>query len=157
MAILKIVPGERYTLAGMIDYIGNTATHDDDILDENGVYVSNANHLMDMLLIKKLYNKTGGLQYKQIILSLEEAESIEKNWAGFIAVSEEAARAIAYITGCQVAYAVHSNTDNLHTHFVVNSVRFSDGYKIQLNRNTTILMKSVISQILEQYAFNPVC
>lgn len=37
MAILKIVPGERYTLAGMIDYIGNTATHDDDILDENGV------------------------------------------------------------------------------------------------------------------------
>lgn len=79
---------------------------------------------MDMLLIKKLYNKTGGLQYKQIILSLEEAESIEKNWAGFIAVSEEAARAIAYITGCQVAYAVHSNTDNLHTHFVVNSVRF---------------------------------
>lgn len=87
MAILKIVPGERYTLAGMIDYIGNTATHDDDILDENGVYVSNANPLMDMLLIKKLYNKTGGLQYKQIILSLEEAESIEKNRAGFIAVS----------------------------------------------------------------------
>lgn len=154
MSILKIEKGQRYTLSGMINYISDEATHNGDVLAEGGVYVSNDNPLIDMELVKMLHRKKGGLQYKQIILSLEDTESEEENYGVFIDIAEQSAKAIADIIGCQVVYAVHGNTDNLHVHFIVNSVRFSDGYKLQINRDTTSLMKNTISGILEQYGFS---
>lgn len=132
MAILKIETGQRYTVAGMVNYIGSESVHDHSVLAEGGVYISKIDPAMDMILIKMLYNKTGGLLYKQIVLSLDDEESDKKYEEIFIKASEQSAKIIADTTGCQVTYAVHGNTDNLHTHFIINSVRFSDGKKYKL-------------------------
>ena len=57
---------------------------------------------------------------------------------------------------CQIAYAVHGNTDNLHAHYVLNSVRYVDGYKLQIGPAELCQLKDKISEILDVYGFKEI-
>lgn len=148
MSILKIEAHERYTLKGMLDYIQDKKKHDNEIVYYNTCYSSTAFPLISMLVTKQLYNKCTGIQYKQIILSLETEESLQNNYNQYIKATYEIASLLANILHCQIAYAIHANTDNLHTHFIVNSVRFDNGHKLQIGTNELILIKRKINEIL---------
>lgn len=72
----------------------------------------------------------------QVILSLAEAKiSGREDTMRF----QQAVKDISYLLfrqyQCQIAYAIHSNTDNLHAHFIINSVRYVDGYKLQIGKD----------------------
>lgn len=156
MSILKIEPHERYTLQGMINYIRDEEDHSNQIIYYNTCYADYENPALSMFLIKQLNNKGTGVQYKQITLSLTEDESIIENQPQFISVVKQTAYLLAEYTNCQVAFAVHANTPNLHAHFIINSVRFTDGYKLQLNYGDLNCLKEEISKRLMYYGFSPI-
>lgn len=153
MAILKIQKGEQFTLAGMLDYINDNQKHKNGVIYFNSVYASPNNPLRDMSIVKLLENQTEGTQYRQIVLSLPADESGVDNISDFIYISNLVGLELANYFGCQVAYAVHSNTDNLHAHFVLNSVRLKDGKKIQIRHPDTMTIKDSVNKILEAYGF----
>lgn len=147
MAIIKIKSTNNMT--NLINYIQDDKSHNDNILYYNAIGVDPATAARDMQLCKMAYCKTRGSQGKHLIVALskqEEAKIIAGNNI------EKAADKIADIiysnTGCQVAYAVHGNTDNLHIHYALNSVRIADGYKMQMNYKSKYQLEADIKSAL---------
>lgn len=104
-----------------------------------------------MQLCKIAYCKTRGSQGKHLIVALskqEEAKIVAGN--NVEKVADKIADIIYSNTGCQVAYAVHGNTDNLHIHYALNSVRIADGYKMQLNYKDKYRLDDNIKSFLLQ-------
>ena len=50
----------------------------------------------------------------------------------------------------QVVVSTHLNTDNIHNHFVINSVSFKDGYKYYSNLSNTALIWKTLDEICEE-------
>ena len=147
MAIIKIKSTNN--MNNLINYIQDDKSHNDNILYSNAIGVDPATAARDMQLCKMAYCKTKGSQGKHLIVALSKQEE-EKLVAGNNI--EKAADKIADIiysnTGCQVAYAVHGNTDNLHIHYALNSVRIADGYKIQMNYKDKYQLEAEIKSVL---------
>lgn len=53
--------------------------------------------------------------------------------------------------GFQVIYATHIDTENLHTHFVINSVSLEDGHKWQLSKAELQELKDYSDSIIREY------
>lgn len=155
MSTLRALNGTYRTLDGIVKYIASNEEHNDLVLYYDAVGADPFRATRDMLSVKAAYNKRGGSEYVQIIVSLMEAEIICQD---DVARFQSASRAIADMMFnkycCQIAYAVHGNTDNLHAHFVINSVRYVDGYKLQLGKKELFQLKTIVSDILNQYGFS---
>ncbi|MBC2857241.1 relaxase/mobilization nuclease domain-containing protein [Cetobacterium sp. 2A] len=97
---------------------------------------------------KELYNKLGGRQFKHFVLSFgEETKSNE------IALEMSEKIASKIFNGHEVFLAVHSDTDNLHCHMVVNSVNVMTGYKYSHSKQELENYKEVINEIGKDYNF----
>ena len=69
-------------------------------------------------------------------------------------VALEIARRFAqhkYFNGFQLIYAVHLDTENIHTHFVVNSVNLETGQKWQLSPKQLQELKDYSDEIIAGY------
>lgn len=155
MATLTLYNGTNMTLTGMIDYIASNKTHDNLVLDYCAKGADPFRAARDMLNVKKYYNKMNGNEYVQMVLSLEETEiNSESDIMRFKGVVKDTADMLFERYKCQLAYAVHGNTDNLHVHYVLNSVRYVDGYKLQIGPAELYGLKDMISRILAVYEFN---
>lgn len=138
-------------MINLINYIQDDKSHNDEIIYYNAVGVDPAAAARDMQLCKMAYCKTKGLQGKHLIIALskqEEAKIIAGN--NIEKTADKIADIIYSNTGCQVAYAVHGNTDNLHIHYALNSVRIADGYKIQLNYKDKYQIESEVKNFLSR-------
>lgn len=146
MAIIKIKSTNN--MDNLINYIQDDKSHDDNIIYSNAIGVDPAAAARDMQLCKMAYCKTKGSQGKHLIVALSKQEEklvadnkVEK-------VADKIADIIYINTGCQVAYAVHGNTDNLHIQYALNSVRIADGYKMQMNYKSKYQLESEIKGAL---------
>lgn len=147
MAIIKIKSTNN--MKNLINYIQDDKSHNDEIIYYNAVGVDPAAAARDMQLCKMAYCKTRGSQGKHLIIALskqEEAKIIADNKVEKVA--DKIADIIYSNTGCQVAYAVHGNTDNLHIHYALNSVRIADGYKMQMNYKSKYQLEEEIMSAL---------
>jgi len=148
MAILRIIKREARTLEGMFAYAFDAAK----VLYSGGVWILDIKDpLKEFLICKWAYRQFGGVEYKQIILSFTTEESKLLSPDYLIRVVKEAAEAIANITAVQTVYAVHGNTDNVHAHFILNSVSPWTGKKLQITNQATVQMKMDINEILRRY------
>jgi hypothetical protein len=148
MAILKVIPSESRSLEEMIDYVYD----DGKALFINGIWILDIKDpLKEFWLDKWAFRKLSGVQYKQIILSFTTEESRQLSVNFFIRVVKEVAIVIAAITQVQMVYAVHGNTDNIHVHFVLNSVSPWTGKKLQINNHTLVQLKLNVNYILNKF------
>ena len=156
MAIFHIISDKRYTLDAAIKYITDNPKHSGKVEFYDGVMVEPFNAALSMLLIKKIYCKEGGSQYKHFIISLEEYETPKNlNMAPSTSngryVPWKAFSEIAWMLGqtcnCQVVYAVHTNTKHVHMHVIMNSVTF-DGEKLDINYHMLIKLIQKTNEIL---------
>lgn len=90
------------------------------VIPEHAVYMMKA--------VKQIYNKEGGRQLLHIILSFPPG----------VAVADEAMFDISsyiasYFRNHQVVFSIHSDTNHMHSHFMVNTISFADGSKITNN------------------------
>lgn len=167
MAIFHYISDSRYTLDGVIRYIrgrlkkGNdvrqTSKHYGNVSDYDGLYVDPDHAAMDMLLFKNICSKEGGSQYKHFVLSLEDNELVRylncmtpeglNRWDVFWDV----AWAIQDITKCQLVYAVHTNTKNIHMHIIINPIRMDTYQKLNIDYQMFYGMIGTLNEILRSY------
>ena len=145
---------------GGVNQLNNQLTYvTDELKTVDGLYVGDR-HIMDfdnatseMMQVKEFYGKLDGRVAMHGIVSLSEEESDPKNAGKLMLLLNDFMAKL--FPEHQVVYAVHTNTENLHIHFVVNTVGL-DGKKIHMDRS---FMKKVfeptLNQLAENYGFTP--
>ena len=130
----------------VIDYITNKDKTD------NKNYVTGINCMADiafkeMSISKQQFNKTGGIlgfhayqSFKGCEVTNDEAHEIG------IRLAEE-----LWGDKFQVVVTTHTNTKNVHNHFVINSVSFVDGKKYYDNKTNYAIMRQVSDNICKEY------
>ena len=126
-----------------------------DYKTEKECYVSGINCLPetayeDMIFTKKQYRKEKG------ILGFHAFQSF-KGW--------EVTPDMAHLIGMKLAeemwgdrfevvVSTHINTDNIHNHFVINSVSFKDGKKYYDNRENYAKLRHISDSLCQEYGLN---
>lgn len=82
-----------------------------------------------MVRIKKYYCKQSGRQAMHLILSFSKEEM---EFIGLREAMEIGYYVANYFRKWQIVFSVHTNTDVLHIHFVINTVSYEDGLKISI-------------------------
>ncbi|MCF0127101.1 MAG: relaxase/mobilization nuclease domain-containing protein, partial [Pseudobutyrivibrio sp.] len=85
----------------------------------------------EMMQVKEFFEKTDGRVATHGIISVDAAESDPKNAGKLMALLNDLMEEI--FPKHQVVYAVHTNTENLHIHFIINTVGL-DGKKIHMDK-----------------------
>ena len=116
---------DNYSLTNLVYYAMNPKK------TEKQVYVSGVNcnperAVSEMEDIKRIFGKTGGIKAFHAIQSFAEGEVTPQE------AHEIGVRLAEEMWGdrFQVVVSTHLNTENLHNHFVINSVSFKDGKKL---------------------------
>ena len=130
----------------VIDYITNKDKTD------NKKYVTGINCMVDiafkeMNITKQQFNKKGGIlgfhaykSFKGCEVTADEAHEIG------IRLAEE-----LWGDRFQVVVTTHTNTKNVHNHFVINSVSFIDGKKYYDNKTNYAIIRKVSDNICKEY------
>jgi hypothetical protein len=105
-----------------------------------------------MQATKELWGKTEGRTYKHFVQSFAPEEKIEPEQAHCIACQMAAKR--PEWKGFEVLIATHQDKDHIHSHFIVNSVSFENGHKLQQSRADLQNMKDMSDEICRQQGFH---
>ena len=138
-----------YNLHNVIDYV------EADYKTEKQYYVSGLNcspetALEEMLITKKTFSKTGGIQGFHAFQSFAEGEvTAEQCHAIGVKLAEE-----LWGDRFEVIVSTHLNTNHFHNHFVINSVSFLDGKRYYDKRETYAEMRRVSDSLCEEYGLS---
>lgn len=130
-----------------------------DIKTLQGLYVG-GRHISDiqnatneMMQVKEFHNKLGGRVALHGIVSLPVGESGKENAGKLMMLADDLLEEI--FPDHQAIYAVHTNTENLHVHFVVNTVALN-GRKIHMDYNfMSKVFDPYLNKLARQYGFSP--
>ncbi len=107
----------------------------------------------EMMQVKEFYQKTDGRVAMHGIISLDAEESQIENAGKLMLMVDDLMQEL--FPEHQVVYAVHTNTDNLHIHFIVNTVGL-DGKKIHMdNEFMALKFHPAINKLAIKYGFTP--
>lgn len=104
----------------------------------------------DMRFLKELYCKTTGRQYLHWVLSHDKDVPLKTVEGVNLEVLELIGNEF------QVVAATHTNTQNLHTHFVLNSVKVSDGKKFSQSRRDMLMFRQEVNEVLKSNGLKPI-
>lgn len=111
----------------------------------SGINCNGANSILEFETTKAAHGKLNGTNFYQYVQSFADWENITPQQAHEVA-KEFAARAWP---GMEVLVTTHCDTDNVHSHFVINSVSFETGLKLRQNPNTLIDLRQISDQICQ--------
>lgn len=107
----------------------------------------------EMMQVKEFHNKLGGRVALHGIVSLPVGESGKENAGKLMMLVDNLLEEI--FPDHQAIYAVHTNTDNLHVHFVVNTVALN-GRKIHMDNNfMSKVFDPYLNKLARKYGFSP--
>ena len=122
---------------------------------ENKLFVSGINCMPDtafyeMKNVKKQFFKTGGIECFHGYQSFATGEvTPEQAHEIGVKLAEE-----LWGDKFQVVVSTHLNTDNIHTHFVLNSVSFKDGKRFCNTKKDYALMRKASDKLCEDYGLS---
>ena len=100
-----------------------------------------------MLQVKTEFLKEGGRQILHLTVSFSKEEerivNLQLAWRMGYEIAE------IFMAGYQTSFAVHDNTDDLHIHFVINSVSYEDGLKYGVDRKLCGLIRNWVEKRVE--------
>ena len=105
-----------------------------------------------MRVTKLLWDKDGGRTYKHFVQSFAPGEKINPAQAHQIACQLAASR--PEWQDFEVLIATHEDKEHIHTHFVVNSVSYVDGHKLQQSKAELQAMKDYSDQLCAKYGLH---
>ena len=170
--------GDAVQITDSISYITNSEKCDGVIVSDNfmqvgrevsyvindiktlqGLYVG-GRHISDiqnatneMMQVKEFHNKLGGRVALHGIVSLPVGESGKENAGKLMMLVDDLLEEI--FPDHQAIYAVHTNTENLHVHFVVNTVALN-GRKIHMDHSfMSKVFDPYLNKLARQYGFSP--
>ncbi len=104
----------------------------------------------EMKNVKKQFFKTGGIECFHAIQSFAEKEvTPEQAHEIGIKLAEE-----LWGDKYQVVVSTHLNTDNIHNHFVLNSVSFLDGKRFGNTKKDYSTMRKISDRLCEDYGLS---
>ena len=104
----------------------------------------------EMINVKKQFFKTDGIQCFHAVQSFVAGEvTPEQAHKIGMKLAEE-----LWGNKFQVVVTTHLNTDNLHNHFVLNSVSFLDGKKFYNTKKDYAIMRKTSDRLCEEYGLN---
>jgi len=117
---------------------------------ESGVNCLPYTSYLEMMATKEKFKKTGDVCFYHFVQSFSDKEEITP-WQ-----ANEAARELAerLFPDYECVVATHCDTDNLHSHIIVNSVSFRDGKKLHLSPTSIQEMRQVNDQICMAHGFS---
>ena len=116
----------------------------------SGINCSGANSILEFETTKAAHGKMDGTNFYQYVQSFSDRENITPQQAHEVA-KEFAACAWP---GMEVLVTTHCDTDNVHSHFVINSVSFETGLKLRQNPNTLIDLRQISDEICQAHHFS---
>ena len=130
-----------------------------DVKTLEGLYVG-CRHISDiknatneMMQVKEFHGKLGGRVALHGIISLDAAESDKKYAGKLMMLLNDLLEEI--FPNNQAVYAVHTNTENLHIHFILNTVGLN-GAKIHMDKSfMSKVFESALNRLAEKYGFTP--
>ena len=99
-----------------------------------------------------MWDKDGGRTYKHFVQSFAPGEKINPAQAHQIACQLAASR--PEWQDFEVLIATHEDKEHIHTHFVVNSVSYVDGHKLQQSKAELQAMKDYSDQLCAKYGLH---
>lgn len=134
---------------------------ENDLKTFDGAYVGGHNvtstdvsHAVDeMMKVKKFFDKQNGRAALHMLISLPEEESDPSNASRLMQLCSDVLKEI--FPNNQAVFAVHTNTDNLHVHVIVNSVGLN-GKKIHQDKNfVSKVLQPCVNKYANWYNFSP--
>lgn len=127
---------------------------ENDVKTFDGAYVGGFNlssfdvstAVKEMMDIKEFYGKKEGRALLHLVISLPEEESDIDNSSRLMQLCDSVVKEVFPYN--QAIYAIHTNTDNLHAHILVNSVSL---YGKKIHQNKTF-MRDVMHPCVNKYA-----
>lgn len=126
MAVIKAAHSGA-SLKRIINYVTQAKKTEEHLLA--GINCDPQNAYDDMMLVKEIYGKKNGRQYKHFIYSFPPGEDISPKQV--LENAQHLAEETPALKGCQMLIAVHKDREHLHAHIIVNSVNAKTGYKLQ--------------------------
>ena len=141
--------GNFDSIEKLITYATNPAKTEK-LFYTTGINCKVDNAVKEMQFIKKLYGKEKG------ILAFHGYQSFKEGEVTPEIAHEIGVRLAEEMWGdrFQVVVSTHLNTDNIHNHFVINSISFKDGYKYYSNLSNTALLRKTSDEICEEYGLS---
>lgn len=141
--------GNFDSIEKLLTYATNP-TETEKLFYTTGINCKVDNAVKEMQFIKKLYGKEKG------ILAFHGYQSFKEREVTPEIAHEIGVRLAEEMWGdrFQVVVSTHLNTDNIHNHFVINSVSFKDGYKYYSNLSNTALLRKTSDEICEEYGLS---
>lgn len=107
----------------------------------------------EMMKVKNFFDKQKGRAALHMLISLPEDESDSSNASKLMQLCSDVLKEI--FPNNQAVFAVHTNTDNLHVHVIVNSVGLN-GKKIHQDKNfVSKVLQPCINKYAKWYNFTP--
>lgn len=150
---IRIADSSQFQMGNELTYVMN------DIKTVDGLYVG-ARHITDiknateeMMQIKEFYGKLDGRVATHGVISLDVTESDPKNAGKLMLLLDELMQKV--FPDNQVVYAVHTNTENLHIHFILNTVGLY-GKKIHMDNDfMSKVLEPAVNELAEKYGLTP--
>lgn len=134
---------------------------ENDLKTFSGAYVGGHNILStevsaaveEMMKVKEFFNKKNGRAALHMLISLPEEESDHNNASRLMQLCSDVLNEV--FPDNQAVFAVHTNTDNLHVHIIVNSVGLN-GKKIHQDNNfISKVLQPCVNKYAKWYNFTP--
>jgi hypothetical protein len=129
MAVIKAV-SSKAGIGQALDYVTKEEKTEDKLV--SGLHCEPDTVKDEMQATKELWGKTGGRTYKHFVQSYHEDEHITPEQAHKNAV--ELAKNTEAWKGHEVLIATHIDRGHIHSHFIVNSVNYENGHKLQWSK-----------------------
>ena len=126
MAVIKAV-SSKAGIGQALDYVTKEEKTEEKLV--SGLHCEADTVKDEMQATKELWGKTGGRTYKHFVQSYHEDEHITPEQAHKNAI--ELAKNTEAWKGQEVLIATHIDRGHIHSHFIVNSVNYEDGHKLQ--------------------------
>ena len=137
--------GNYQALHNVIDYVGAEYKTEQQFF-VSGINCSKETALEDMIITKKQYGKTDGIQAFHVIQSFNDGEVTPELCHKIgVQLAEE-----LFGNRFEVIISTHLNTNHYHNHIVLNSVSFKDGKRYYDNNTTYALIRKTSDLICEE-------
>lgn len=153
MATVTFIPEAKQSasaLRGLINYCLQDCKVRDAATDRrlvSGVNCNGENAFTEFMTTKNSYRKDSGMSFYQYVQSFSPKENVTPEEAHRIGL-EFAARAWP---GHEVLVTTHCDAAHIHTHFVINSVNFENGYKLRQNPGSLIKHRALSDEICKAH------
>lgn len=146
MAIIKVI-NNKVGLKKTLNYICKEEKTNNKLV--TGINCLTENAYEEMMIVKRLFKKIEGREKIHFIQSFSPEDKIDYQTA-----HEIANKLIQEFKEYQIVIATHQDTKHIHSHFVINTVNFVSGKKIQFSKKDLEKIKEYSNKLCLEYGLS---